>query len=596
MNLNRCILSLLLFAILIVGLWPSLSLAQDEATPPEEETPAMTAEQTDYMAELQQQWAAYNASAEGSEEQRNAYFTLMLLLDPENPCAPSPASCVAADGTTYDAIKTSLAGAPPNEIVDGLQSAYDGAYKSCSVSSLRAIEAICGLIGNNSSSACGNFNDDFWTELEERDECKHVGCTTDRFMQDYKPPEGQNTHLTSMISAFTDTNSVGGMLMETADTVEKSLRSATQKIFRAITENTTYRVTVSAAMTLAVIFYAVGFMFGLVELSGAEAVTRLIRIAIIVTLLSSAGWDFFNTTISRLFIDGADEVTNTVSKVGTCIAIMDGDRAECEAREAASPIAMTDSPLAAVAALIDKVLSMKMLVIMIALAWVGVTGVMGIVFAVIIGVGVGIFLWGALSAIWVYLVALVFKMLLLSLAPIFFIFILFDRTRGLFLGWFKQLVSFSLQPIFVFMFVAFFLTLISSYVDSIMDVELCLGNTPDLFVGTPLGELPIYRFLEKTADYPGTDADVWEEFTGDWGSDAPIAIIDALMFLLLAMLMWSFVSLAASLGNAVANGGVMVGQMGGMLSKLGTQVFDWGKSMTMGKLPGIGGLFKGGGG
>lgn len=59
-------------------------------------------------------------------------------------------------------------------------------------------------------------------------------------------------------------------------------------------------------------------------------------------------------------------------------------------------------------------------------------------------------------AVMYYLTAQVFVSILFILGPIFFIFTLFNQTKGMFDNWLNQIIGFSLQQIFLLTTLAFF--------------------------------------------------------------------------------------------------------------------------------------------
>ncbi|WP_196295989.1 type IV secretion system protein [Anaplasma phagocytophilum] len=62
---------------------------------------------------------------------------------------------------------------------------------------------------------------------------------------------------------------------------------------------------------------------------------------------------------------------------------------------------------------------------------------------------------------------------LLTLAPIFITFLLFQVTKGLFDGWLKMLVNFMLQPVILFAALAFLNQVIITSLHAVTDFAAC---------------------------------------------------------------------------------------------------------------------------
>jgi len=76
------------------------------------------------------------------------------------------------------------------------------------------------------------------------------------------------------------------------------------------------------------------------------------------------------------------------------------------------------------------------------------------------------YLTAVLRALWVYLIALIVRAFLFSFAPIFLMFALFNQTKGFFDGWVQQIISFSLQPIFLFTYLGMLHLIIRGMLDT----------------------------------------------------------------------------------------------------------------------------------
>ena len=90
----------------------------------------------------------------------------------------------------------------------------------------------------------------------------------------------------------------------------------------------------------------------------------------------------------------------------------------------------------------------------------------GAAFAAIFVILMIMYLTAVLRALWVYLIALIVRAFLFSFAPIFIMFGLFNQTKGFFDGWVQQIISFSLQPVFLFTYLGMLHLMIRGMLDT----------------------------------------------------------------------------------------------------------------------------------
>jgi type IV secretion system protein VirB6 len=82
-------------------------------------------------------------------------------------------------------------------------------------------------------------------------------------------------------------------------------------------------------------------------------------------------------------------------------------------------------------------------------------------------------IYAIIETISVYLMSIMFIAILIILAPIFLVFILFDRTRYLFDNWVSYLVRYCLEPVLLLGGIIILFQLYSVYIDQILDHSVC---------------------------------------------------------------------------------------------------------------------------
>jgi type IV secretory pathway VirB6-like protein len=166
-----------------------------------------------------------------------------------------------------------------------------------------------------------------------------------------------------------------------------------------------------------------------------------------------------------------------------------------------------------------------------------------------------------LKGIQIYAISFVVRALLLGLAPIFIVFLLFDRTRQTFTGWVNALVNMSLQPILFFTFISFFITMMTSSSNSLLTgVEFCWVETS----GTEgsANKTSGWKIKDSATGMPEVSKLTWKgsvscQLSGGPCEDFGINIVDILTFILLVYVAGKFAevidNLAADISNSFAN-------------------------------------------
>ena len=176
-------------------------------------------------------------------------------------------------------------------------------------------------------------------------------------------------------------------------------------------------------LTLVSLYFVIyGWMIWmrLVEVSADEFLRHGGKIAFIVMLLLS--YPFFEQAISRVFINGPDELTS---------GIMSAVRLD---------VFDSSDVKTGIQLFFDKAIGLVVIVF-------DVDGILSKIWAVVIGAAV---VWMMYKSIGMLIMARLFTAALLALAPIFFVAYLYKPTRGVFYAWLQTLIGMFLLPLFVY--------------------------------------------------------------------------------------------------------------------------------------------------
>ncbi len=327
--------------------------------------------------------------------------------------------------------------------------------------------------------------------------------------------------------------------------IQDVIATASENLFYGFTDSPAYQGALIAAATLMVTFYAIGFMIGVVQASFAQVLKRLIMLGLIFTAISPTGFDFFSDYVVRFFNDGTDELIGGVMEISTGI-----------------PYTLGDSPFIAIDGIANYIISPDMIIAVLGTFLGG--GPFGLAMGAILGAAVLAMIKLLIEALRIYAVSYILRALLLGVAPVFFAFMMFEKTKPLFNSWVSALVNLSLQPILFFTFLSFFIVLMSSATrDMLGGQELCWVEYQNV-QGSEVKRSG-WRFVTSGNDF----ADVTEK---DWqgsiacklakGSDckeSDLNIINLLTFLLLVYVGSKFGAVVNDIAQDIAGASVTLG-------------------------------------
>lgn len=318
--------------------------------------------------------------------------------------------------------------------------------------------------------------------------------------------------------------------------------------------------------SLYIMIYGILFMFGAVPVTLWEFLTRALKVAIVMSLVTGSS-EIFNL-MYKIFECGTDEITNVV--IGVMTGGNFGATSGCEDMAAGGGA----SPLAAVDELAAQVFSSKMIVTVLA---VFTAGVHGVIIGMMLLLSIRSILMSILNAMWVYLMAKVVRALLFGVAPLFIACIFFKHTKHMFDGWINQLINSSLQPIFLFAFFTFFVGIMTDGVRAILSVPVCMTPLPNTAYGAPFDPTGWRHAVNKNPDDPDGEYEIYEGLWGNKGAkipgvepdkqpEFPIDPLTVILIFVIAELAFRFNSIVLAAASGIAHSSLNFSQMKGVFS------------------------------
>lgn len=243
------------------------------------------------------------------------------------------------------------------------------------------------------------------------------------------------------------------------DPMLEKFSEASELMFKNAASSSFFQNLIKVSLTIYVALYGLFFMLGATQIKHSDLVARVIKIAILYALLREDSWKFFNSYFFTLFRDGSDEL---ISKV---LGLSEGNNFFYFIDEAMGRFFNSQTWLAIMAMIVQF-------------------GVGWFLVALILIIGMIMFLLVMADVIIGFLLSYFAIALLIAMAPLFLVFMLFSQTRAMFTQWMKLLFGFMLKPVILIAIIAILHTLIINNFyqaipkvcfDEWLDIELYLS-------------------------------------------------------------------------------------------------------------------------
>lgn len=356
------------------------------------------------------------------------------------------------------------------------------------------------------------------------------------------------------------------ILTNIVGTIRVTMMDASEQFFKAIVNSGISEI-FRAALTLYIGILGLFYIVGMAQMQPYDMVTRLIKVIIIAMVVGPGGWAFFNQYVGGLFREGLDELMSEVSglMVTTVSSLMTGSAIDLGAMRVSNYSMGENNPFLPLDLLVGQILKPGTFAILTAAKNDGGAG-WGLAYIGVFAFGL-LYLVGAIAkAMWVYLLSLLTTSFLIGLAPIFIIFMLFQRTKSMFDNWLKALISFSLQPLFLFLFLALFASIMSTAMDGLMKAPACLvtnytgqeqAGTYSRWVFVPKDgsgcAQPSIVCEARESGYVAVGAGTANQtYCDQLNKDVSDMFPELLIFFLLGYICWHFADFVVSLAQLIA--------------------------------------------
>lgn len=338
---------------------------------------------------------------------------------------------------------------------------------------------------------------------------------------------------------------------------DRSTIGQSERMYKLLIADPRYKALVTMCLVLMVTFYGFGYLIGVIEgITSSDLITRMVKIGLIYLFIGETGWDWFNTFAVKFFKDGTDYLAFMMA------SSFDNSP---EVSDAITKSDYYDKSI--LFSSVDKVFSMffsqavqkKVSALLFA-------SIFGWAYLMIIYTSFMLYVYSVANAVLVYLTAQVFLSILFTLGPIFFIFTLFKQTEEMFNNWVKQLISFSLQQIFLLTTLAFFNMMMYEVIKMSLGYKICWDEVWTINIIT---RITLLSFWTVASLPPRTNA---QSNVGNIGNPDGIPSLFSILFIwVIASLMNKFIGFMTDLASGMA-GGLSATKLGAGIADMAKQI------------------------
>lgn len=287
--------------------------------------------------------------------------------------------------------------------------------------------------------------------------------------------------------------------------VKTKLEQARELVYRGII-TTGFHNIVSGLLILYIAIYGLLFMYGFIQNTQMDFLIRIVKFAVVVQLMQPGSWDFFNTYLFPVFTEGSSFIIHVFASahLGEVPPYNPDMGANFTFLDSTVGMFFSQSTWIKIAAILFS-------------------GPLGWLVVALIVMGMYFYIMGVMAAFILYLISIVALSLLIAIAPIFLVFMLFNKTNDMFKKWISAMLAFALRPVLVFAVLVIFNFFIYAVMLRVFNFEACWGCICRL--PPELLNLCIFAFYKPSMNSANC---------GDFFMSLPVSLLDVAMLIIVA--------------------------------------------------------------
>jgi type IV secretory pathway VirB6-like protein len=269
-------------------------------------------------------------------------------------------------------------------------------------------------------------------------------------------------------------------------------------LYNAIVNNDQFKLILKLSLSTYIMFFGGAYLMGLVEMSRKEISMIILKLSLVMLFTSADSWGIYKIFVVNFFKNGMDDLMAMIM-LSTDTATGDSSNLNFIAQGGRG----IDGSNATRFSYPDMIMK-KLLSPAVAKKLTGVMGdggastFNGIIIFILTYALIFYFIYVMLMIASVYLVTMLKMIFVLSLGPIFIIFLLFSKTNDMFKSWLSFLGSRALEMALLFLILSPFLITIDKFFTDLFYYKVC---------GMQKGIPPVYLYIMQTQ---GLDRSLFE--------------------------------------------------------------------------------------
>ncbi|MDR2526420.1 MAG: type IV secretion system protein, partial [Rickettsiales bacterium] len=237
----------------------------------------------------------------------------------------------------------------------------------------------------------------------------------------------------------------------------------TKQFYNRMITDTKFHVVVRILLAIMIAFLGLFHLLGLTEIKHEEMLKRVVKIGFIYLMIGEFGWYYYNRFIIKFFNEGMDYLVFAVTSALEPESSLKNEMIKGTFLDKSILFSTTDRN-------ISIVLSAEVSYKVFGLLFTGVFGwlYVGLIYSALLN-----YIFAVMNALISYMAAKFFTSLLLSLGPIFFILLIFEKTKSSFDKWISALIGYAVTQIGIMTFLSFFNSLVYNIIKFILSYKVC---------------------------------------------------------------------------------------------------------------------------
>lgn len=324
-----------------------------------------------------------------------------------------------------------------------------------------------------------------------------------------------------------------------------------QRFYVTVITDRDYQVIVKLCFTLMIMFYGMYYLMGMAELTYGELIKRMLKIAFIYLMIGTEGWKYYNMFFVKFFKQGVDYLVFAVAGAFDNSPDLMNAFTKGDFYDKSVLFSGVDKNLSL---LFSDAVSYKI--------WgLFFVSFFGWLYVFIIYASILTYIFSVANAMLLYLTAQFFLSILLAMGPIFFVMLIFDKTKEMFNKWISNLISFALEQILLLTCVSLFNILVYNVIKFVLSYRVCWK--PIWEINIPLlGSLQLMSFWKATTATSATAA-----------ASAVPGLFQILLIYLIADLMNKFIEFSTDLGGNLGGSGMYMKELASDFKKIGQDFY-----------------------